>query len=251
MNIFKPKELAKSKDFVHKKFRDRDNMSLEQHSYAVFKIVTQLLEGVKIEEEKKKRIQLSAYLHDIGKKDERFQKVLSGESENYLKHETKSLNYIEDIKDNWGEILDRLNLDLEYSDKVLEEILTFAVSHHGLFFLSKNKEDEYEIKKKWTEFSLEETSRITLVDLLFEYHPAGGFIVLADLIHSYSLAKGIKYEEKLKELKNKKSILEFINDYFEEIEAKEDKENRGTEALKEILKLTLGGVERWLRAQKS
>jgi len=141
--------------------------------------------------------------------------------------------------------LDHLGLELNYTDEILEDILAFAVSHHGLFFLSKDDDGEYQVKKYWTEFSPKEESRITLTDLLVEYHPAGGFIILADLIHSYSLAKGINYKEKLEELGENQSITDFIEDYFsdENLAIEKLKEDRMTDALKEILKLTLGGVK--------
>lgn len=241
MSMFTIDKLAKSEDYVAK----GEDVSLEGHSWGVYEILNYLLEKVDLAADKKKTMKVAGYLHDIGKKNKEFQQVLKGESENYLKHEVKTLDYIDDIKDNWEKILEHLGLGLDYSDERLEDILAFAVSHHGLFFLSKIDEGEYQVKKYWTEFSPEEQGRVTLTDLLFEYHPAGGFVVLADLIHSYSLAKGIDYKEKVKELSNNDSILNFIEDYFADenlVAEKQKKEDRMTEALKEILKLTLGGV---------
>ncbi|PRX21210.1 CRISPR-associated endonuclease Cas3-HD [Orenia metallireducens] len=242
MSIFTIDKLAKSEDYV----AEGADVSLEGHSWGVYKILSYLLEKVDLDDDKKKVMKIAGYLHDIGKKNKEFQQVLKGESKNYLKHEVKTLDYIDDIKSNWDKILAHLDLELDYSEEVLEDILAFAVSHHGLFFLSKVDEDEYKykVKKYWTEFSPEEQSRITLTDLLFEYHPAGGFIVLADLIHSYSLAKGVDYRKKIKELSDNESILGFIEEYFadEALVAEKEKEARMTDALKEILKLTLGGV---------
>jgi len=241
MSMFTIDKLAKSEDYV----AEGEDVSLEGHSWGVYQILNHLLEKVDLTDNKKKIMKVAGYLHDIGKKNKEFQQVLNGESENYLKHEIKTLDYIEDIKNNWDQILDHLELEFNYSDEILEDILAFAVSHHGLFFLSEIGEGEYQVKKYWTEFSPEEQSRVTLTDLLFEYHPAGGFVVLADLIHSYSLAKGVDYREKIKELKNDNSILSFIEEYFADedlIAEKQKKEARMTDALKEILKLTLGGV---------
>ena len=241
MSLFTIDKLAKSKDYV----APGADSSLEAHSWGVYEILKQLLKKVNLDDRKKKIMKVAGYLHDIGKKNNQFQEILKGKSQNYLKHEVKTLDYIEDIKNNWEEILSHLGFDLDYSNEVLEDILAFAVSHHGLFFLSIDRNEEYQVKKYWTEFSPEEQQRITLTDLLFEYHPAGGFIVLADLIHSYSLAKGINYQKKVEELNDKESILSFIEDYFddEELVADKEEEARMIEALKEILKLTLGGVK--------
>lgn len=242
MSIFPNNKLAKSEDYV----AHGEDVSLEGHSWSVYEILNYLLDKVDLDDNKKKIMKVAAYLHDIGKKNKQFQEILKGESRNYLKHEIKTLDYIDDIKDNWDKILDHLNLELTYSDEVLKEILAFAVSHHGLFFLSITGDDDYQVQKNWTEFSPEEQSRVTLTDLLFEYYPAGGFIILADLIHSYSLAKRVDYKKKLEELSDNISILNFIDDYFNDkklVAEKGEKEARKTEALKEILKLTLGGVK--------
>lgn len=247
MSIFTIDKLAKSEDYV----AEGADVSLECHSWGVFDIVSYFLNKVELKDDhrfsakkKEKIMKIAGYLHDIGKKNKEFQQVLKGESKNYIKHEVKTLNYVDDIKTNWDKILAHLDLELDYSEEVLVDILAFAVSHHGLFFLSKTGEDEYKVKKYWTEFSPEEQSRVTLTDLLLEYNPAGGFIVLADLIHSYSLAKGVDYRKKIEELSTNKSILGFIEEYFadEALVAEKEKEARMTDALKEILKLTLGGV---------
>lgn len=241
MSIFSIDKLAKSKEYA----AEGEDLSLENHSWGVFDILDNILKRVDLPEKKKNTIKIAGYLHDIGKKNKVFQQFLKGETEEHLKHEVKTLDYILDIQNNWDKILDHLNMELEYSDEVLEDILAFAVSHHGLFFLCKVEEKRYQVKKYWTEFSPEEQSRVTLTDLLIEYHPAGGFIVLADLIHSYSLAKGINYKSKIEELAEKDTIMDFIEDYFadEDLTSEKKKENRMTDALKEILKLTLGGVK--------
>ncbi|MCK8826431.1 HD domain-containing protein [Natroniella acetigena] len=240
MSLFTIDKLAKSEDYVAK----GEDVSLEGHSWGVYQILNYLLDKVDLADDKKKIMKVAGYLHDIGKKNKEFQLVLKGESENYLKHEVKTLDYIEDIKENWEKISIHLDMELDYSDEILEDILAFAVSHHGLFFLSKVNGGSYQVKKYWTEFSPEEQSRITLTDLLFEYHPAGGFVVLADLIHSYSLAKGGDYQKKLEELSDNDSILRFIEEYFDDeaLVAEKEQEARLKDALKEILKLTLGGV---------
>ncbi|MFW6017062.1 MAG: HD domain-containing protein, partial [bacterium] len=198
MSIFTIDELAKSKDFV----TEGVDITLEGHSWGVYDIISYFFNKVELKDDhrfsakkKEKVMKVAAYLHDIGKKNIEFQQLLKGDSENYLKHEVKTLDYVNDIKDNWNKILNHLNLELKYSDEILKDILAFAVSHHGLYFLSIIDKGKYQVKRYWTEFSPEEKSRITLTDLLFEYHPVGGLILLADLIHSYSLAKGIDYRK--------------------------------------------------------
>ena len=59
-----------------------------------------------------------------------------------------------------------------------EDVLAFAVTHHGLFYLSFETRwrNTPRIRREWTVFNYGEKRRITLADLLFDYHPLGEWL---------------------------------------------------------------------------
>lgn len=157
------------------------------------------------------RIVLAAFLHDIGKLNRDFQRMLLCVSEGKLeeiksipriKHEAETFNILEEAPgivegsaETIGEAIEE-ETGWELSDGladggVHEDVWTFAVTHHGLFYVSIEEWEGYEgpqrlIRREWTTFYPREVGRRTLLDLLLRYHPLGGAVIVADLLASYA-----------------------------------------------------------------
>src|SRR5581483_11316686 len=82
-----------------------------------------------------------------------------------------------------------------FTEKIdIDDALTFALSHHGLFYLSYETRDGQvlrRVRREWTVFNYGEQRRITLTDLLFDYHPLGGLVMIADLLASFCYEQGV------------------------------------------------------------
>lgn len=199
--------------FRNRYAKSEPRVSLLDHSLGVAKIVDELLKEVKCGKRTRTLIVLSSFLHDVGKLNEEFQTMVKGGKRSLL-HECYSTNYLqhalegglEDIidflRENGIEIL--LNHDeLNLKDK--EDISAFIVSHHSRFYLSVISEspdlsERYKVRHYWTLWYPDEIRKITLADLLFRYHPCGGFITLGDYIHSWSLERKTKYRHLVKRM---------------------------------------------------
>jgi len=154
------------------------------------------------------RLVFATFIHDVGKLDPNFQAMLDAVSKGEklpakkVKHEASTFDYelpqlVEASKEEMAnELQDALGyrLDLASLDGAMEHIWAFAVSHHGLFYLSYERGRDQVlrplIRRQWTSFYPSEERRITLVDLLIEYHPLGGLVMISDLVASYCYEKG-------------------------------------------------------------
>jgi len=139
------------------------------------------------------RLVFATFIHDVGKLDPNFQAMLEAVSKGQklpakkVKHEASTFDYDlpqlvleskEEIQRDLQEALG-YRLDLVSLDGAMEHIWAFAVSHHGLFYLSYERGRDQVlrplIRRQWTSFYPNEERRITLVDLLFEYHLLEGW----------------------------------------------------------------------------
>jgi hypothetical protein len=160
------------------------------------------------------RIVLAAFLHDIGKLNPNFQRMLLCVSEGKLeeikripriKHEAETFNILEEapgiVEGSAAAIQEAIEEETGWelsdglADGVHEDVWTFAVTHHGLFYVSLEEWEGYEgpqrlIRREWTTFYPREVGRRTLLDLLLRYHPLGGAVIVADLMASYAYENG-------------------------------------------------------------
>lgn len=148
-------------------------------------------------EQKSDQLLFGTFIHDIGKLDSDFQAMLkaacSGQPlpSRRVKHEASTLEFEQLIQESEEEIKKHLQnmLDYKFTEPIsFEDTLAFAVTHHGLFYLSFEQRNEKvlpRIRREWTVFNYGEQRRITLTDLLFDYHPLGGLIIIADLLGSF------------------------------------------------------------------
>jgi len=205
---------------------------------------------------KKSQLLFSTFVHDLGKLDPNFQimlqeavsgKPLSGKK---IKHEASTLNYAELLSSSYKEIILHLNqlLGCQIEEEIdLELALAFAVTHHGLFYMSFEKTLKYGekwlIRREWTVTAPSEIKRITLVDLLFLFHPLGGLVMVSDLIHSFCHGRNLDFQAFLKNVTTYRELVEKLLDKSEELQEFVEKgENQGDDALADILLLILGGI---------
>ena len=203
------------------------------------------------------RLLFATFVHDVGKLDPNFQTMIDAVSKGQklpakkVKHEASTFDYelpqlVEASKEEIvGDLQEALGyrLDLASLDMAMEHIWAFAVSHHGLFYLSYERgRDEVLrplIRRQWTSFYPNEERRITLVDLLFEYHPLGGLVMISDLVASYCYEKGKDYQALFEEVGNLGELVERLIERADEVEAGMDARDYG---LRETLMLVGGGL---------
>jgi hypothetical protein len=206
---------------------------------------------------------LATFLHDVGKLDQDFQQMLycrwAGDEEGVkglkrVKHEASTLDdeprsLVErDLEQAIAAVAQVTGYQARPERVNLMDLWAFAVSHHGLFYLSlerwpRSPEPIPLVRRQWTTFYPREESRVTLTDLLLEYHPLGGLVIVSDLAASYCHGSDRALDEVLHEYER---IEEFIEGVLlpraGEIEGyyrTDDPRDFGLEA---TLKLLLGGI---------
>jgi len=131
----------------------------------------------------------------------------------------------EEIAGELHEVL-RYRTDLASLDGAMEHIWAFAVSHHGLFYLSYERGRDQVlrplIRRQWTSSYPNEERRITLVNLLFEYHSLGGLVMILDLVASYCYKKGKDYQALFGEVESLGELVEWMIERADEVEAARD-----------------------------
>ncbi len=212
-------------------------------------------------------IVLAAFLHDIGKLNGHFQQMLRCVYEGKLdeikaipriKHEAETFNILEQmpgiVKGSAESILEVIEEETGrvVSDGLLdgenEDLWTFAVTHHGLFYVSLEEWDGYEgvqplIRREWTTFYPREVGRRTLLDLLVRYHPLGGAVIVADLLASYAHENGKDLDALLKEYVHPRDVVnQVLLPNAESIEASIQSYDPRDYSLKATLNLLLGGL---------
>jgi hypothetical protein len=142
-------------------------------------------------------------VHDVGKLDPDFQAMLGASRDGRdlpskrVKHEASTFDYDHPdlVRSSLAAIRDEIRacagytLDLDNVTARMDDVWAGTVTHHGLFYLSFEDWGEGEqplIRRYWTSLYPNEVRRITLVDLLVDYHPIGGLVMLGDLMASYA-----------------------------------------------------------------
>ena len=142
-------------------------------------------------------------VHDVGKLDPDFQAMLRASRDGLdlptkrVKHEASTFDYDHCalVEDSLPALRDEVRALTGYTISLdnltgrMDDVWACAVTHHGLFYLSF--EDwgngaQPLIRRNWVSFYPNEVRRITLIDLLVEYHPIGGLVMLGDLMASYA-----------------------------------------------------------------
>lgn len=213
------------------------------------------------------RIVLAAFMHDIGKLNDNFQRMLRYVSEGRLeeiksipriKHEAETFTILDElpgvIEDSATAVTKAIEDETGWSisaklfGSVPEDIWTFAVTHHGLFYVSLEEWDGYDaprplIRREWTTFYPREVGRRTLLDLLLRYHPLGGTVIVADLLASYAHENGKDLDSILAEHEHPHDIIEnVLLPNAEDIEASISRYDPRDYSLRATLNLLLGGV---------
>ncbi len=207
------------------------------------------------------RLIFATFVHDVGKLDPDFQALLNAAANDQplpakrVKHEASTFDYdcpclVEESKEAIRqELLGACGYDLDLANlegAAMDHIWAFAVTHHGFFHVSYERDKTGTlrplIRRQWTSFYPNEERRITLVDLLFTYHPLGGLVMIGDLIASYCHERGQDYRPFFKRASRIEEVFAYLTENADEIEAGLKRYDPRNYGLKETLMLIGGGL---------
>ncbi len=207
------------------------------------------------------RLIFATFVHDTGKLDPSFQAMLEAVAagktlpDKKVKHEASTFDHDhprlveeskelirEELRATHGYELDLRNLEAE----AMDHVWALAVTHHGLFHLSYERDRagvlRPRIRRQWTSFYPNEERRITLVDLLFEYHPLGGLVMVSDLVASHCHEQGKHYQDLFGRMSSLRDLLERLIQGAEEIEKGISRYDPRDFQLRQTLTLLAGGI---------
>jgi len=236
--------------------------SLYDHSMACVDVALRVARLVdEVPRPRLDRLIFATFVHDVGKLDPDFQAMLEAAADGRplpgkrVKHEASTFDYdyprlVEASKE---AIRDELRANCGYNLKLsnvdgscMDHIWAFAVAHHGFFYLSYERDRNGIlrplIRRQWTSFYPSEERRITLVDLLLEYHPLGGLVIIADLIASYCHEHGKDHGALFDGVSRLRDVFERLITHANEIEEEISRYDPRDYGLKETLKLLAGGI---------
>jgi hypothetical protein len=207
--------------------------------------------------QKRDQLLFSAFTHDLGKLDREFQKMLAASRDRLplpskrVKHEASTLDFEALLRENVNDVCAHLGQTLGYrfTEPIeIEDALAFAVTHHGLFHLSfeeRRGQVLSRVRREWTVFNYGEQRRVTLADLLFDYHPLGGLVIFSDLLGSFGYEQGTENtEDLLRRARSLRELIELIlaSGVVETVEDSIQAYDPRADGLRELLTLLRGGL---------
>jgi len=207
--------------------------------------------------QKRDLLLFATFTHDVGKLDPAFQAMLEAARDGRklppkrVKHEASTLDFQQLVAEAQSEVQEHLRALLGYrftAPPDLDDVLALAVSHHGLFYLSFEERDGQvvrRIRREWTVFNYGEHRRITLADLLFDYHPLGGLVLITDLLGSFCHEQQIADADEI--IRRARSLHELIDLLICEgavgtVEESITRYDPRTYGLRDLLTLLAGGL---------
>ena len=207
------------------------------------------------------RLVFATFVHDVGKLAPEFQAMLEAAANSRplpgkrVKHEASTFDYDHPrlVLENKEVVQKELkatrgyDLDLAKLEGAMDHVWAFAVTHHGLFYLSYERDGAGNlrplIRRQWTSFYPNEERRITLVDLLFEYHPLGGLVMIADLVASYCHEQGRDYAALFGRIATMGQLLDTLIERAPEIEESLQRSDPRDYSLRQVLQILAGGIQ--------
>ena len=164
------------------------------------------------------------------------------------KHEKQTLQFHEILKESMDEIFMFIKNQIKWeitTEINIDIALAFALTHHGIYYLSFEKNNANIVRKVRREaltFYSNETKRITLTDLLFTYHPFGGLVIISDQIASYCHEEGKNFDQEFGHTTTFAQLLEKLIDVQGDLENIYQREKNPSININPMLKLLLGGI---------